>query len=341
MITNLRLRNFKGHRDTNLALKQLTLLVGDNGSGKSSVLEAIRFAARLPSHTALDEIVRSGSPHMGMALKGPGWSVELSFTYGDGYWAIRADGGEDDRRVDVNSVFDFEQPGIAVVRSIIGNVGLYRFQADRVASTSYSEQAHSLVEEDGAQTSVVLAGLKLADDDAFARIEEAMRSLVPSLRRIRIKPAQVLHPSNPNPVLGSKIFLEFISAKDVPAHQASQGTLVLLALLTVLHSNDRPKTILLDDFDHALHPRAQMELIRMIKGLLALDEFRDTQIIATTHSPYVLDEVEPSNVIAFALREDGCVASKPLSEHPDAAKVNGSLKAGELWTLDAERDWVR
>ncbi|TMQ24212.1 MAG: ATP-binding protein [Deltaproteobacteria bacterium] len=108
-----------------------------------------------------------------------------------------------------------------------------------------------------------------------------------------------------------------------------------------MYGRDRPSVILLDDFDHSLHPRAQIELVRMIKELLELDDFRETQIIATTHSPYVLDEVSPSDVIAFALRDDGTVASKPLSEHPDAPKVNGSLKSGELWSLDAERDWVR
>jgi len=41
-----------------------------------------------------------------------------------------------------------------------------------------------------------------------------------------------------------------------------------------------------------------------------------------------------------SLRDDGTVASKPLSEHPDAPKVKGALKSGELWSLDGERDWV-
>jgi predicted ATPase len=150
-----------------------------------------------------------------------------------------------------------------------------------------------------------------------------------------------MHPSNPNPVVGSKLYFDFQGAKNVPAHHASQGTLVLLALLTVLYGRDRPRVMLLDDFDHSLHPRAQMEVVRMIKELLALDDFRDTQLIATTHSPSVLDEVAPENVIAFALRDDGTVVAKPLSEHPDPPKVNGALKAGELWSLDAERDWVR
>jgi len=140
--------------------------------------------------------------------------------------------------------------------------------------------------------------------------------------------------------MGSKLFFDFRGSPGVPAHHASQGTLIVLALLTVLHGRDRPDLILLDDFDHALHSRAQIELVRVIKGLLDLDEFKAMQIIATTHSPYVLDEIAPENVIAFALRDDGTVASKPLSEHPDAPKVNGALKSGELWSLDAERDWV-
>jgi predicted ATPase len=91
-------------------------------------------------------------------------------------------------------------------------------------------------------------------------------------------------------------------------------------------------------FDQSLHPRAQMELVRLIKRLL--DEIPDLQIVATTHSPYVLDELEPSQIHAFALREDGTVASKRLSDHPEAERMKGSLTSGQLWTLDEEREWV-
>ena len=78
----------------------------------------------------------------------------------------------------------------------------------------------------------------------------------------------------------------------------------------------------------------------MIKDLLALEEFKDLQVVATTHSPYVLDEFDPTDVYAFAPRDDGTVASKRLSEHPDAEKTRGTLTAGQLWSLDPERDWV-
>ncbi len=41
MITNLHIKNFKCHKDTNLALGNLTLLCGQNGVGKSSAIQSL------------------------------------------------------------------------------------------------------------------------------------------------------------------------------------------------------------------------------------------------------------------------------------------------------------
>jgi predicted ATPase len=350
MIRTLRLENFKGHRDTELTLEPFTMLVGDNGSGKTSVLEALRLPELLrvaPSQVALEELVRDGALQLRLSFAGTTysepWNGKLSFTAFERRTLLSAIGRDAYDRFDVGATSDEPASYPSALQRLVDLVGrprLYRFRSDEIAATSYSTHPGGVVDERGAETAVVLASLKLSDDETFNKIEDALRVLVPSLSRVRIRPSELTHSSNPNPVVGSKLYFDFRSAKGVPAHHASQGTLVALALLTVLLGPDRPNTILLDDFDHSLHPRAQMELVRMLKQLLAQDEFRDTQIVATTHSPYVLDEMSPSSVIAFALRDDGSVAAKPLSEHPDAPKVSGALKTGELWSLDAERDWV-
>jgi predicted ATPase len=353
MITDLTLENFKAHRDTPLSFKQFTMLVGDNGSGKTSVLEAIRSPDRLrPGGVvpALVELVRWKAAQMSLSFKGSKadrrWRTAIAFKLrrDPERWDVDINGEEDEGGFHENRSIEYfinnETHSIQRFLSLRGRIGLFRFRHDQVAASAYSDQPDASVEEDGALTAVVLAALKLADDEAFGRIESAMRRIVPSVERVRIRSAKLKHPSNPSPVIGSKLYFDFRGAKDVPGHHASQGTLVVLALLTVLYSAHRPDVILLDDFDHSLHPRAQMELVRMIKELLALDDFKETQIIATTHSPYVLDELAPENVIAFALRDDGTVAAKPLAEHPDAATMKGTLKTGQLWSLDAERDWV-
>ena len=40
------------------------------------------------------------------------------------------------------------------------------------------------------------------------------------------------------------------------------------------------------------------------------------------------------------VRDDGTVASKRLSAHPEAERMKGALSAGQLWSLDREREWV-
>lgn len=224
--------------------------------------------------------------------------------------------------------------------AIPGSARIYRLRAERIAAAAYSDEADMEIETDGTNTAVALAAMKLDDDEAFQLVEDSLRRLVPAVERIRIRPEKVQHPSMRAGVVGSKLYFDFRGAPGLPAHHASHGTLILLALLTVMHRKHRPDLILLDDFDHALHPRAQMELVRLIKQLLSTDEMSDVQVVATTHSPYVVDELDPSEVYAFVLRDDGTVASKRLSAHPEAERTKGTLKAGQLWSLDPERDWV-
>jgi AAA15 family ATPase/GTPase len=46
MLTSVRLQNFKGHTDTTVNLGKLTVLVGPNASGKTSVLKALSLMGR-------------------------------------------------------------------------------------------------------------------------------------------------------------------------------------------------------------------------------------------------------------------------------------------------------
>jgi predicted ATPase len=361
MISRIHIQDFKAHKSTTVDLGPLTVLVGDNASGKTSVLDALWLQAAinpnpvqaLRGNFAPEDLLRRGAngPMVltSKGVTGEPWktkiTVELQPKTGAGQerpWELLLE-TSGKKIVKATGQGSGGNPGHAQdwagLAATVGNVGLYRLRADRIASAAYSDQPEISIGSDGTNTAVALAAMKLGNDEVFERIEKALRALIPAVERIRIRPANVSHPTV-GTVVGSKLYFDFRGAPGVPAHSASHGTLIVLALLALIHGNPRPNMILLDDFDHALHPRAQMELVRMLKELLALDEFRGLQIVATTHSPYTLDELEPADVQAFALREDGTVASKRLSAHPDAKKTQGSLRAGQLWTLDPEKDWV-
>jgi predicted ATPase len=349
MITKLHIHNFKGHSETALALPRFAVLVGDNGSGKTSVLEALRLPAQLVPpipDTLRDGLLRRGARTLALTIENGRETAHLKFEKdlpSPPHWTIEAKGTDHDGdfRGNWNPHTPSFQEAIARVQRITGEVALYRFRAEKIAASAFGRRVQSQVQEDGQQTAVVLAELKLADDERFQRIEASLKQIVPTLRRIRIRSAMLEAPDTGQSLRGNRLYFDFVGAQDVPAEHASQGTLIALALLTVLHAVHPPRVILLDELDHSLHPRAQMALVRMLQALLDQPGFHDRQIVTTTHSPYVLDEVEPASVIAFALRDDGTVAAKPLTQHPDAGKASRALKAGELWSLDAERDWVR
>lgn len=318
MITSVRLQDFKGHRDTEIPLGRFTVLVGPNGSGKTSVLEALwlqgQFAQLSPNAVLSgdwlpDDLRRRGATGP-TALSSAGtsneiaWSCRFEFSLLGPQVSLDWKLGQAAQKYhnEAGNPFSAWLPQLP---AILGRTTVYKLNAGRIAAAAYSDHPDAEVEHDGTNTAVALASIKLGHDEAFARIEEEMRRLIPNVERVRIRQATVRRPSMAD-VVGSKVFFDFRGASGVPAHAASEGTLIALALLTILHGPNRPNILLLDDFDQSLHPQAQTELVRLIKRLLV--DLGDVQLVATTHSPYVLDEIDPSDVQAFALRDDGTVA---------------------------------
>lgn len=62
MIQKLRIHNFKSHRDTNLILKPLTILTGLNGSGKSTILQALLLLRQSYKKNRLDKVLELNKP---------------------------------------------------------------------------------------------------------------------------------------------------------------------------------------------------------------------------------------------------------------------------------------
>ncbi len=137
--------------------------------------------------------------------------------------------------------------------------------------------------------------------------------------------------------MGHELIFDMAGAKEIPAHSVSEGTLLALALLTLLWSPDCPNLVLLDDIEQGLHPKAQRELIGQIRQILA--QRPGLQIVLTSHSPYIVDELEAEEVWLLATDAEGVAQAKRLSDHPDARRVLEVLTTGEFWSAEGE-DWV-
>lgn len=69
IINNLRMLNFKSHKDTNLTFDTgINVILGENGAGKTSVLEAISFALFKDYTGNLDDLIKRGNDSMTVVL---------------------------------------------------------------------------------------------------------------------------------------------------------------------------------------------------------------------------------------------------------------------------------
>jgi predicted ATPase len=99
----------------------------------------------------------------------------------------------------------------------------------------------------------------------------------------------------------------------------------------------QPKLLLLDDIDRGLHPKAMGDLVKVIRKLMEQDP--ELQIIATSHSPYLLDHLEYKEVRLTSLDADGVAHVGMLSDYPEFEQWKDVMRPGELWSTVGE-DWL-
>jgi hypothetical protein len=182
---------------------------------------------------------------------------------------------------------------------------------------------------DGSGLHSTLANLALNDPDSWQQLQSNLRQIIPMIQRLR-------H-TRTGPNQPAALLFDTVGADSLPAEQVSEGTLLVFGLLTALHSSGGRRLVLLDDLDRGLHPKAQKELISFLRKLLETNS--DLQLLATTHSPYMLDSMEPNEVRMTFLGEDLATVCAPLTDHPEFDRWKDEMTPGELWSLFGEK-WL-
>ena len=359
-------KNFKGLRDVSLELGRMTVLIGPNASGKSSVLDGIHLASQLAlPHRWRERDIRGpfadlleGAAHL--RTRGESGSLSIAVDISAGSFAIECmanDGGEWHARasfprpndsVGVPSREDV-RPFFQALPAELGAVVRLRLQSHKLRSPSYSEDEVPRVEHDGAGLASAIAHIAAAiGREAIEAIEADLRAVVPTVGKIRAPRAEVTRREtivladgsstfSDRKVWGNKVEVEVAGAGYLSADLLSDGTLIALALVTLLNGPQVPRVILLDDIESGLHPHAQQELVGVLRKFMT--RMPEVQFVLTTHSPYLLDSIEDDEIYALRLNDNGHTVCRKLCEHPDWARWRGKMKMGEFWSTVGE-DWV-
>lgn len=356
MITKVSFRSFKSLREVDIDFtSRLTVLVGPNASGKTSVLQGLSLlTGEFDSNgrKVMQSSLVSRLPNAEKEL-----TISILFEFQGDHWQLKTL-SETTQTLKLRQHYLTIQPLKADDEYATGfgfsaESEVMRFDATALAKPSAVEGAFPestpALASDGSGLASVLAHCATSDPARFAMILESLRKVIPQSKQVRLLPTLVesivktpnqkgdLYPETRRSK-GNRLAFDFVGAERVPAEQVSEGTLLVLGWLTAVMAYEGRWLFLLDDIDRGLHPKAQRELLEILRRLLMQNP--NYQIIATTHSPYLLDLLAPEEVRIVTAAEDGATLCGTLMEHPEFERWKDLMLPGEMWSTVGE-EWLR
>ena len=348
MIDQIHVKGLKSLADTRISLRQINLLIGANGSGKSNLLLGFRLLQILAQDVDQSQLRKmvaitggaeqylflgskrtpSMSIHISFSGKGTELYAELSPDHADGLKLTRAWS-----HPPVSDIYGNREPlygdeeGIQVLpkrlRKMTGDWLAYHFRDTSPESPLRRTQDlhdNRRLRPEGSNLASFLFRLSKHHKIEFASILNAVKSFAPFIDRFELEPTALNK---------EKIRLEWRhvgSGAYFDAASLSDGTLRFIALATLLLQpiELRPSLVILDEPELGLHPSA----ISLLAALLQKAAI-DSQVVVATQSAKLLDYFKPKDVI---------VVERELEESKfrrlDDAALSSWLddySLGELW----------
>lgn len=361
MITRITASNYRSLGiGVDIALGRLTAFVGQNGSGKSNVVDIVRFVAdamsiglegAITKRHGISAVRRWSSGHpvnvsIGIELRDGDLSAKYSFVLAshsvheyavseeqatitvdgktheyrieDGRWLS----GPTDLRPNVGPL-SLALPLVAgdsrfkPLGDRLRNMAVYTIFPDVLREPQKYEPKKPMEQHGGNWISI------LKDQDAVTWEHElvtALGQLTGEIDRVEVRP------------VGGHLFIKFRHgtgangkrAKWFEAAQESDGTLRIAGIITALLQQPALSLVGIEEPELTIHPGA----IRLIYDYLCQAAVH-SQVLVTTHSPELLDQLAPDDVRVVE-RRDGITQVSRMDPDQKAAVQQGLLSLGEV-----------
>jgi predicted ATPase len=111
----------------------------------------------------------------------------------------------------------------------------------------------------------------------------------------------------------------------------SEGTRRITAIMALLVRDPAPSLLCIEEIENGLDPWTVQAVLRHLQSAAT----RGTQVILTTHSPWVLDYI-PIDSILQVRRIEGDTRYEHFSSRPEIMAFDASVPAGTRYVNEAE-----
>ena len=368
MLSKLRVQHYKSLFDTQVDLEPLTVFIGPNGSGKSNICEALAILSdflqglidtgnnAVPIKDFFAQSLQAVSKNQ-PSIESKFWHGKLDYLSFEVSTFLKTENNPSEKSenlLELSVHFDYPQQNVSIkvpgnasngldrytpnlrqflvsnkysdspIANALRKIGIYDFAPVNLSSNTPSTGS---MERTGQGIAYALVDILHANRKSFDELEERLTRLVPNIQRIALPRAN-----------NQTFLLELIdrySEHHIPASDISDGTLRILAFLTALYQEDTPSLICFEEIENGVHPwllHKMMELLKTVstEGITG----KPVQVLITTHSPVLLNYVEPHQVRAVELDNEGKTQVHSLPT--DSVRFQKALEAydgalGELW----------
>lgn len=181
-----------------------------------------------------------------------------------------------------------------------------------------------LLASDGSNVAEYLIDLRERSPSSFEQIVHALRYVLPY--------ASDVEPKVLDAGIIRRSYVQLLESKyEIPGWLMSSGSLRVLPLIATLLDPDPPPVVFIEEVENGLDPRTVGLVVDLMRS--AAQSGR-SQIIATTHSPYLLDMLDLDDVLLCERGEKGPSFSWPGSR-AEMQAWRDNFMPGRLYTMNA------
>ncbi|MCL2426309.1 MAG: AAA family ATPase [Oscillospiraceae bacterium] len=341
------IKGFKSIKECDLELRNINVLIGANGAGKSNFISLFEMLHNIFIRELSVYVAKKGVTSLLYNGKKTTESITAEFSFGTGLYSFKLECSENDSFIFQNETLIFEgkefwndgghkeSNALNSLRandkflegaSVFMNLGWRVYQFNDTSSTSPIKSDHNVSNgafllNDARNLAAYLYRLRELYPVEYGKILKAVQLIAPFFKDF------VLEPMELNRELITLRWQQKGCEDIFNVSQLSDGTLRFICLATLLlqPTKFQPSTIIIDEPELGLHPYAITIFTELVKKAAI-----NRQVILATQSVELLDHFEPEDVIVVDKDENGSKFSK-FTYNELAEWLEDDYTLGDLW----------